>query len=41
VILALCFAFGVLVGWLGHRAEVEQERRKSAALAKVFEKRER
>lgn len=39
--LALCFALGALVGWLAHKAEVEQEKRKSAALAKVFERRER
>jgi len=41
VTLALCFVLGALVGWLGHKAEVEQEKRKSAALAKVFERRER
>jgi hypothetical protein len=38
VTLALCFALGALIGWLGHKAEVEQEKRKSAALAKVFER---
>jgi hypothetical protein len=38
---ALCFLLGALVGWLSYKAEVEHERRRSAALSKVFEKRER
>jgi hypothetical protein len=38
--IALCFLAGVTVGWIIHKEEVEREKRKSAALAKVFEKRE-
>jgi hypothetical protein len=39
MIPALCFAMGVLAGWLAHKAEVEHERRRSAALNRVFEER--
>ena len=41
VTLAICFAFGAVVGWLAHKAEAEQEKRKSAALSKVFEREKR
>lgn len=37
--LGLCFLAGCVIGWLAHKAEVEHERRRSAALAKVFEDR--
>ncbi len=35
----LCFLIGILVGWLGYKAEIEHERRRSAALSKVFDDR--
>jgi hypothetical protein len=38
VTYALCFAFGVLLGYFGHRAEVAQERRKDVALGRVFDR---
>jgi len=38
---ALCFLAGALVGYLGHRTEVERDRRRDAALAKVFERERR
>lgn len=39
MIFALCFLVGLTAGWLAHKAEVESEKRRSAALAKVFDER--
>jgi hypothetical protein len=41
MIFAICFLAGCLVGYLGHRGEVERDRRRDAALSRVFERRER
>jgi hypothetical protein len=39
MISGLCFLAGCAIGWLAHRAEVEHDRRRSEALAKVFDDR--